>query len=53
VEKIRHKLVLAGFDNEVFLRPVEGRDGIKIIRLMAEKIWELTFKISERRHETA
>jgi hypothetical protein len=48
VEQIRNRLALEALADSTLLLPVEGRDGVKNVRAIAAKLWELAGKLGEK-----
>ena len=48
VEQISNRFALEGLADSALLFPVEGRDGIKNVRAIAAKLWELAGKLGEK-----
>ncbi len=48
VEKLRHRFMLEGLTDDAFTLPIEYRDGIKNVRMVASAFWELAYRITEK-----
>ena len=48
VEQIRNHFATEGLGDSTLLLPVEGRDGVKNVRAIAAKLWELAGRLGEK-----
>lgn len=46
VEALRNRFMLEGISDDVFLLPIAYRDGVRNIHAIAEKLWELAYKVA-------
>jgi hypothetical protein len=51
VEKLHNRFAVEGASDDTLLIAIQGRDGIKKIKAIASKLWELAYTISEKRNE--
>lgn len=48
VERIQHRFTIEGLMDDGLSLPVDGRDGVKNIKAIAAKLWELAYKVEEK-----
>ncbi len=49
VERMHNRFAVEGLADDGLLLPVDGRDGVKNIKTIASRLWELAYKVSEKR----
>lgn len=51
VENLRNRFAIEGMSDHALTMPVQGRDGIKTIKAIASKLWELAYTVTEKRNQ--